>query len=211
MSRVDVGARGAPGFGARLYKRVRDPVNLAILPVVAILFLLRWLDLIAAIPYWLIAGLVVVSFSVNVVNAALSADGSSQWRLELQIGFEMSAIALIIYGIGWGPILAIGFVFGAVDVMRTAGSAAARPAIIWTLICMALGQLAIAMGLAPTLVERPLALTLGGLMRWAPCSPSRCSSCSPLAGEASEGRFKALVHDASDIISWSTDPGSCST
>ena len=61
----------------------------------------------------------------------------------------MAVIAVVIYGIGWGAILAIGFVFGAVDVMRSAGSAAARPAIVWTLVCIAAGQLAIADGAGP--------------------------------------------------------------
>ena len=112
----------------------------------------------------------------------------------------MAVIAVVIYGIGWGAILAIGFVFGAVDVMRGAGSAAARPAIIWTLVCIAVGQLAIAIGAAPTLIHRPLVDSLGALDALGAVFTIKVLQWFASARETSEGRFEALVHEASDII-----------
>ncbi len=196
----NVHAHGAPGFGARLKARLADPANLSVPPVIAIFCLLRWWGLIADIPYWVIAALVLFALVVNTLNAALWPEGSRGWRLDVRVAIEMAVIAVVIYGIGWGPFLAIGFVFGAVDVMRTAGSVTGRPAIISTLVCVAAGLLAIAAGVAPTLIHQPLLLTLGALNALGAVVTIKVLEWFAVAREVSEGRFKALVHEATDII-----------
>jgi diguanylate cyclase (GGDEF)-like protein/PAS domain S-box-containing protein len=188
------------GFGLRLRARLADPVNLAVPPVIAIFCLIRSWHLIADIPYWVIVALVLFAFVVNSLNAALWVEGTAGWQLQVRVAVEMAVIAIVVYGIGWGPILAIGFVFGAVDAMRNAGSAAARPAIIWTLVCIVVGQLAIAAGAAPTLIHRPLVDTLGALDALGAVFTIKVLQWFAVARETSEGRFEALVHEASDII-----------
>jgi len=188
------------GFGTRLWTRVRDPANLAVPPVIAIFCIIRSWGLIADIPYWVIVALVLFAFVVNSLNAALWVDATAGWRLTVRVGVEMAVIALVIYGIGWGPILAVGFVFGAADAMRTAGSAAARPSIIWTLICIGLGQVAIATGLAPTLIHQPLVHALAVLDAVGAVATIKVLEWFAVARESSEGRFEALVQEASDII-----------
>ena len=148
-----------PGSGPRLL----DPVNLAVPPVIGIFCLIRSWHLIADVPYWVIAVLMVSAFLVNTFSVTLWGDGATGWRLHARVAVEMAVIAVIIYGIGWGAILAIGFVFGAADVMRTARSAAGRPAVVWTLVCIALGQGAVAIGAAPTLIHKPLVDSLSAL------------------------------------------------
>jgi len=191
---------GASGFGARLKTRLADPANLAVPPVIGIFCLIRSWDLIADIPYWVIAALLVSALVVNSVTVALVGDGASGWRLHVRVAVEMTVIALVIYGVGWGPMLAIGFVFGAVDVMRVAGAAAARPAITWTLSCIALGQGAIALGIAPTLIREPLVDSLSALAAMGTVFTILVLHWFASAREDSEGRFEALVHEASDII-----------
>lgn len=188
------------GFGERLWTRLKDPANLAVPPVIAIFCLIRSWDLIADIPYWVIVVLMVIAFVVNSINAALWVDPTEGWRLTIRVGVEMAVIALVIYGIGWGPILAVGFVFGAADAMRSAGSAAARPSIVWTLVCIALGQVAIATGLAPTLIHQPLVHTLAVLDALGAVFTIKVLEWFAVARESSEGRFEALVQEASDII-----------
>jgi diguanylate cyclase (GGDEF)-like protein/PAS domain S-box-containing protein len=188
------------GFGARVRSRLADPANLAVPPVIAIFCLIRSWGLIANVPYWVIVALVLFAFVVNSINAAMWAQATEGWRLSLRVGMEMAVIAIVIYGIGWGPILAVGFVFGAADAMRSAGSAAARPSIIWTLICIAVGQVAIATGVAPTLIHQPLVHTLGALDALGAVITIKVLEWFAVARETSEGRFEALVHEASDII-----------
>ncbi|HLM96905.1 MAG TPA: EAL domain-containing protein [Acidimicrobiales bacterium] len=198
---------GGAGFGARFRARLADRANLAVPPVIGLFCLIRSWGLIADIPYWVIAALLLFALAVNSVNSALWADGTRNWRLHVRVGVEMAVIAVVIYGIGWGAILAIGFVFGAVDVMRSAGSAAARPAIVWTLVCIAAGQLAIAAGLAPTLIHEPLVDSLSALDALGAVVTILVLQWLSMARETSEGRFEALVHEASDIIVVSDDLG----
>jgi len=188
------------GYGARLRARMLDPANLAVPPVVGIFCLIRSWGLIADIPYWVIVALMLFAFVANTMNAALWTKATTGWRLSVRVSIEMAVIAVVIYGIGWGPILAIGFVFGAVDVMRSEGSAAARPSIVWTLICMALGQGAIATGVAPTLIHQPLVHTLSALDALGVVVTIKVLEWFAVARESSEERFEALVQEASDII-----------
>ncbi len=191
--------RGA-GFAARFWPRLVDPVNLAVPPVIGIFCLIRSWHLIADIPYWVIAVLVISAFLVNCISVTLWGPGATGWRLDARVAVEMAVIAVVIYGIGWGAILAIGFVFGAVEVMRTAGSAAGRPAIVSTLLCIALGQGAIAIGAAPTLIPKHLVNSLSALDALGAVFTILVLQWFAAAREASEGRFEALVHEASDII-----------
>jgi len=196
----DTPGQGPAGFSRRLRARLADPANLAVPPVIAIFCLIRSWDLIADIPYWAIAALVLFALVANSINTALWVEGSTGWRLDVRVAVEMAVIAIVIYGIGWGPILAIGFIFGAVDVMRSAGSAAARPAIFWTLLFIAVGQLAIAFGVTPTLIHQPLVDSLGVLDALGAVVTIMVLEWLTRAKEMSEGRFEALVHEASDII-----------
>jgi len=184
----------------RLRKWFADPVNLAVPPVIVSFCVIRSWGLIADLPYWSIAVLVLGATVVNLVNSAFWVPGSGGWRLHVRVAVQMAVIAVVIYAIGWGPVLAIGFVFGAVDVMRTAGSAAGRPAIIWTVVFIAVGQLAIALGIAPTLIREPLIESLGLLVAVGTALTIKVLQLFAETREASEGRFKALVHEASDII-----------
>lgn len=196
----DTSGEDTSGFGARLKARLADPANLAVPPVVGLFCLIRSWGLIADIPYWAIVGLLAFALIVNSLNAALWAAATSGWRLALRVGVEMAVIAVVIYGIGWGPILAVGFVFGAADVMRSAGSAAARPAAAWTVVCIAAGQVAIATGVAPTLIHQPLVHTLGALDALGAVVTIKVLQWFALARESSEARLEALVQEASDII-----------
>jgi len=188
---------GTGGFGRRLTTRLADPANLAVPPVVGVFCLIRSWGLIADIPYWLIVALVLFAFVVNTANAALWGEATAGWRLALRVGVEMAVIAVVIYGIGWGPILAIGFVFGTVDAMRSAGSAAAKSSIIWTLACITVGQVAIATG---ALIHQPLVHTLGALDALGVVVTIKVLEWFAVARESSEGRFEALVQEANDII-----------
>ena len=113
---------------------------------------------------------------------------------------EMACVGIVIYGLGWGPVLAIGFVFGAADGMRSGGSAVAKPAMVCTVVCIALGQLAIAVGLAPSLLPQPLVHGLGALVALGAVMTIKVLEWFASARESGELRFRTLVQHASDII-----------
>lgn len=195
------------GFGTRLRICATDPTVLAGVSAAAALCLLRSLGFVANIPYWELVLLVVIGQALNIFVDALWVVPEGAVRLSARVGVSMIAITLVAYGIGWGPLMSIGFIYGAADAMRSSGSRVGTPAMIWSLICIAGGQLAIAFGLAPTLIPEPLVHGLAvlcglgtiltiKLMVWS--AKSRESLEADLS--QSERRFRALVQNASDII-----------
>ena len=64
-------------------------------------------------------------------------------------------VTLIIYAIGWGPTLAIGYAFVVAGDLEEIGSRVWRPALVWTVMGIALGELAIALGWVHSYVSAP--------------------------------------------------------
>ena len=192
--------RPSGDFLSRLRARALDPVNLAVPLVIPIICLVRSSGLISDVPYWVIVVLLLGAQGVNTLFAALMAEATTGWRLWARVGMELGVIAVVAYGIGWGPMLGIGFVFGAADAIRVLGARAAVPAMVWTVVVIGLGQLAIATGLAPTVVSQPLVQGLGALGALGAVLTIKVLEWFAKVRESSESRFKALVQHASDII-----------
>ncbi len=201
------GDEGFSSFGSRLHKRALDPTVLAGPPVTVALCLFRLAGLIAPLPYWLIVTLVLGAQVLSIVLAALWTGRERGWHLTAYVGGVMGVIGVVAYSTGWGPILSLGFIFGAAYAMQLSGSVAARPAMIWTVLYMGLGELAISLGIAPSLIRKPLVHGLAGLGLLGVLLTITLLGRSVAARESiegelrhSEGRFKALVRNASDII-----------
>ena len=133
--------------GARLKARVLDPAVLAGPPAAAALCLFRLVGLIAPLPYWLIVALVAWAQAMSVVAAASWTERTSGWNLTAFVGVIMGVIASSPTAPGGGPILSLGFIFGAAYALQLSGSEATRPALLWTVVYMGFGQLAIAAGI----------------------------------------------------------------
>ncbi|HLM95425.1 MAG TPA: EAL domain-containing protein [Acidimicrobiales bacterium] len=207
------GDEKASSFRSRLRHRVLDPTVLAGPPVAVALCLFRLAGLIAALPYWAIVTLVLGAQAVSIVLAALWTEGARGWRQTAYVGGVMGVIGVVAYSTGWGPILSLGFIFGAAYVLQLSGSGAARPAMVWTVVYMGLGELAISLGIAPSLISRPLVHGLAGLGLMGVLLTITLLGRSNAARERVEGelrrserRFKAIVRDSSDIIAV-VDPG----
>ncbi len=138
-----------------------------------------------------------------------------------RVGVIMGVIGVISYSTGWGPILAIGFIFGVADAMDVSGSTAANPALVFCAIYLCLGQLAIALHLAPSLIQPRLVNGLAGLSAVGIFLLVKLLQQFIAAREAverdlrrseteirqRESRFRMLVEHASDIIAVSDEQG----
>ena len=191
----------------RLWKSVLDPALLANPPVVALFCLFRWLRLIAPEPYWLYVVLVVGGGMASVLSSVLWADGRRRWHCSAHVAANMAVIGVVAYSTGWGPILTVGFIFGAAAALQHFGSPARWPCLIWTTVVVAVGQLAIAVGGAPTLIHEPLVqgvavLGLAGTLLVIELLGRATAGRETVELELrqSERRFKALVSNAADII-----------
>jgi len=202
--RVD---QGDQPFAARLKRQILDPMVLAGLAVAAVLCLFRFIGLIAPIPYWFIVFLVIDAQIISLLAAAAWADHSEGWRLSAYVAVVMGVIGVVAYSTGWGPILSLGFIFGAASAIEIMGSKATRSLLIWAVVCMGIGQLAIAEGVAPSLIREPRVNGLAALCLLGVLLTIALLGRSASARERVESdlrhtarRFEALVQHASDII-----------
>ena len=198
---------GDGGFGTRWRTGIRGPSTLAVLGVAPVFWLLGNLGVIADAPLWTrVVVLLGAQFATITAYAAWPppCDG---WRRIARIGVHTFAIAAVIYDIGWGPTLAVGFLFGMAEDARISGSFEARAAIAWTVLAIGLGQGAIAVGFVPTLIPEPLVHGLAllsalgvafsiGLLAWTMAQKDSAED----GLRRSDRRFRALVQHASDII-----------
>jgi len=194
-------------FLARLRTNALDLNLLANPPVAALFCLLRWLHLIAPEPYWFYIAVVVGGGATSVVSSVLWGEPRHRWHLSAHIGTNMGVIAVVAYSTGWGSILSIGFLFGAAAAIQAFGSQAKWPCVTWTAIAVVLGQVAISLHLAPTLIRGPVvqgvaALGLVGALLVIELLGRATAGRETVERELrqSERRFKALVSNSADII-----------
>jgi PAS domain-containing protein len=191
----------APSFPRRLGRRLLDPTALSVPIVVVVFSLFRSRHLIADLPIWVIAVLVGGCYLLTVFEASLRPQAViTGWRLQFRVGTVLAAITIVIYSVGWGPTLALGLLFGVADCMRNLGTRVARPAMVFSVLFIGLGQLAIATGIAPTLVPQPFVHGLAALAALGIVFTIKLLEWVFASRERTERRFKALVQYAADMI-----------
>ena len=202
---------------ARLWESAVDPTMITLPLVAAIFCLFRWLHLIALEPYWLYVALVIGAGVLRIGYVSLWTDPNRTWHVDAYVGASSVVTAVIAYSTGWGPILSIGFLFTTAAALELFGSRATRPCLVWTSIAMILGQLAIALHLAPTIIGSPTVLGVAGLglvgalmviVLLGHATAAREVLESELRG--SERRLSALVTSSSDIVLVATSGGELS-
>jgi len=201
-------------FWSRLRPRLVDPTVLTLPVVLPVFWVASRLSLIAPTPIWLLCALLAGSFLSTSVATVLSDERNTDGWVWVRVAVHVFGITAVMYAIGWGPTLAIGLIFGAVESMRLSGVRAATPAIVLSVASLGLGQLAIALGIAPTLVEQPLVHGLAVLAALGVTFTIKLYERALKETEAVEAelrqseselrqsaqRFEALVQHASDII-----------
>ena len=105
------------------------------------------LHLIGHEPVWVVLVLLLVAAVVSETTSRLLEVNQSRWSLHTAIGLQCLVVAAIIYAIGWGPTLAIGFLFVAARAFDIVGSRVWIFVVIWAAVATAAGQVAIALGL----------------------------------------------------------------
>jgi diguanylate cyclase (GGDEF)-like protein/PAS domain S-box-containing protein len=194
-------------FRTRLWEQLVDPTVLTLAVVAPVFVVARRLELIASTPIWFLLALLGVAFVASCVTTALWGQYHQGWRLWARIAEQTFGITAVMYAIGWGPMLAIGLIFGAVEGIRISGSRAVAPAMVSSVAALTLGELAIAAHLAPTLVDQPLVHGLAvfaalGVTFTIKLFDRATTETERVEAELrqSEQRFRALVQHASDII-----------
>jgi diguanylate cyclase (GGDEF)-like protein len=137
-------------FGVRVFGATIDPVELAPVPVFVLFIVARQFGAIVDAPLWVLLGVLGVAWLASSLVGKLFPQ-----RLILQLAVEIAAIALVTYTIGWGALLAIGFVFNVAGRLDDAGSRIGRPSMILIVIAIALGELAVVLRVAHSMFPEP--------------------------------------------------------
>ena len=187
-------------------------------PLAALAILaLRQMHLVAPSPIWLIP-LILVGGQLASTATGFWWDRSHNWlRLNLRIATQIVLVTAVIYATGWGPALAIGLVLVGQESLAVTGSSSYRVVMVWTLSCVAAGEVLIALGWIPSLVPVPEVHGLAFLMcigiaftyRSLHSALKEKEATSALT-ESRERRFRALVQSSSDLVFVVDNSGSVS-
>jgi diguanylate cyclase (GGDEF)-like protein/PAS domain S-box-containing protein len=163
---------------------------------------------VADTPYWVLVALLVGTGICNAISILwLRGRPDDPARIQVRLCVSTLATTSILYAVGWGPMLVIGFAVGFAAVLQEAGSASWRAGFAWSVVGIGLGQVAIELGIAPTLIDPGLsnALALGGVVCFGVVA--RVLGVKAAAAEEAEGalrargeQFRALLQHAVDVI-----------
>jgi diguanylate cyclase (GGDEF)-like protein/PAS domain S-box-containing protein len=202
-----VDAARLTAFRNRLGTRLVDPTLLMVPVVAAVFSLAARLDLISPTPIWILCVMLVAGFCLTSLSHALWADCHEGWQLWARVGVQTGNITAVMYAIGWGPMLTVGLVIGVVECIRISGTRAVVPAMVCSCAALGGGEVAIAAGIAPTLVPEPLVHGLAILAALGVIFTIKQFERSTIETERAQDelrqnaqRFRALVQNASDII-----------
>jgi diguanylate cyclase (GGDEF)-like protein/PAS domain S-box-containing protein len=171
---------------------------------------LVWLQehgLVADTPYWILFTILCSTSLLNYGALVLGRRTSPMVRMHLRLGVSAGTTAAVVYAAGWGSLLTIAFAVGVADVLRTEGSPAWLPGLEWSTLALALGELAVAFDIAPSIVAKgpSHAIAVGGVV----CLGVVLHTLGSYASEAEVSRdqirrdreqFQDLVLHAADVI-----------
>jgi diguanylate cyclase (GGDEF)-like protein/PAS domain S-box-containing protein len=116
---------------------------------------LRRFDLVGDLPLPILLGLLLVgSVASQTASKSWGVDPSPR-ELQGLLALQTIGVTVIIYAIGWGATLAIGYVFVFATDIEDIGSRVWRPALVWCSLAIGLGELAVAFHVVPTYVRAP--------------------------------------------------------
>jgi len=122
-----------------------------------------YFGLVGDLPLWLLLSLLFFSsFVGELTGKGVTADATER-ALHGAIAAQVLTVSMIIYAIGWGPTLTIGYVFIIARALDSAGARVWRITLGWTVVAIALGQVAIGADVVPTYVPTPYVHGLAAL------------------------------------------------
>ena len=163
--------------------------------------------LIANTPLWLLLTLVVACSLCNLTVIGLQDNLSPTAGLQLRTATAAITSAWVVYAAGWGSFMAIAYAIGIADAMRVHGSRAWRPGLLWSGVAIVLGETAIAIGAAPTMLTPAAAhaaaiVTFVCLVLVVRTLGATTEATERATAKLDEGRayFRDLVQHAADVI-----------
>ena len=116
---------------------------------------LEHFHLVGRLALWQLFGLLLVVAIVGEWCGRVLHPDSSRLAVHVALAVQVAGVTVVIYAIGWGPTLIIGYLYGLSRALDEVASWVWKPMLVWTVIGVAAGQLAIAAGIVPSYVQQP--------------------------------------------------------
>ena len=114
-------------------------------------------------PVWELLTVLVAGSLVGEVSSRFVRPDARALALHVAIGLQCLATALVIYAIGWGPTLAIGYLFIAARALNLGGARTWPVTFLWATVGTLVGQILIAVGVVSSYVSAPYVHGLAAL------------------------------------------------
>jgi diguanylate cyclase (GGDEF)-like protein/PAS domain S-box-containing protein len=168
--------------------------------------------LIAHTSLWVLGALLFACSASNAVVIALEPRLPRSGAIHARTAMAAFSTAWFVYATGLGSLLVVAYALGIADAMRVHGSRAWKPGLLWATIAIAMGELAIQVGIAPSLPKLATAhciaiATYGCLAILARTLGASTEATERARAKVEEGReyFHDLVQHAADVIALVTD------
>lgn len=182
--------------------------------VLLVVSILHALGLAGRAPLWATAAALLVGVVYQQPQLQLRlAGGDLSQRLAPRVIGHMVQVSLVMYLLGWGPLLAVAHLHILSMHLSWSGARAWRPAVVGSVGALLLGQVAIAAGWVYTYLPQPAVHGAAALIAVGTATTCRVLGRSvdrreraELALRRSGERLNALVHDGTDmIVVWTAD------
>jgi diguanylate cyclase (GGDEF)-like protein/PAS domain S-box-containing protein len=181
----------------------------AVVPIGAVAFwFFREYGLVASTPYWVVLLLLVLTAALNLITfAALDMHPGSRFYLHARLCVSALTTAAFLGVVGWGPLLVIGYAVGMAAMVEQAGAESWRLGFAWCAVGILLGEIAVTVGWAPTLIDPGLAnaVAISGVIclfivaRVLGDKAARAEAAEVELRERGE-HFESLIEHAVDVI-----------
>jgi diguanylate cyclase (GGDEF)-like protein/PAS domain S-box-containing protein len=169
---------------------------------------LHRLGVLGPTPLWVLLVLTGITAAVGlVVEVAARRITNPMVRLHVRLSFATVTTTVVLYATAWGPVIAIGYVLAVIDGLRTEGSRAWWPGAAWSLVAMGFGQLAIGLGIAPSILAPHVAHAVAAgnaaclvIVLYSLGTTTRAAEQAQHDVVGEREHFRSLVQHASDVI-----------
>ncbi len=117
------------------------------------LWILGRTHVVADRPLWLLLAVLAGSAAAGWIGDKVYRSHPSTKSLHLRVACQTVSVTAIIYLVGWGPALAIGYAFPLLNTSYFVGRRGRWALALWPVICLGVGQLLVDLGVVPLLLS----------------------------------------------------------
>ena len=108
-------------------------------------------------PLWLLLAVLAGAAGAGWIGDSVYRAHPSTKSLHLRVACQTVSVTAIIYLVGWGPALAIGYAFPLLNTSYFVGRRGRWALALWPVLCLGAGQLAVDLGIVPLLLSHKTA------------------------------------------------------